>query len=160
MSEADFTSHCLKTDSDLEQYLELLRKVWSDDVGEAKLAKKLSAGALICPHSKSAGMETYVDRPSSDVSKHAHGCYADCFHDLFLHERISSNFHQPIFLRTLGNDWKTFTTRGVARSFSRPHCQAFQHSIRDFSLSPDKFLFRSNVRANLNAFDNNHQQRR
>jgi predicted acetyltransferase len=41
LREADFTSHNLKTDSDIEQYLELLRKVWSDDVGVAKLAKKL-----------------------------------------------------------------------------------------------------------------------
>lgn len=41
LREADFTSHRLKTDGDIEQYLELLRKVWSDEVGVDKLAKKL-----------------------------------------------------------------------------------------------------------------------
>lgn len=41
MSDADFTVHRLQIDSDVEQYLELIRKIWSDEVGVDRLAKKL-----------------------------------------------------------------------------------------------------------------------
>jgi predicted acetyltransferase len=41
LSGAGFTVQRLETDRDVEQYLELVRKVWSDEVGVDKLAKKL-----------------------------------------------------------------------------------------------------------------------
>jgi predicted acetyltransferase len=41
LSTSDFTVHRLQTDSDVEQYLELLRKIWSKDDGVERLAKKL-----------------------------------------------------------------------------------------------------------------------
>lgn len=41
MKEADFEVCRLETDRDVEEYLELIRKVWSEETGVDKLAKKL-----------------------------------------------------------------------------------------------------------------------
>lgn len=41
MNRADLTPKYLKTAEDIEQYLELIRKVWGEELGIDKLAKKL-----------------------------------------------------------------------------------------------------------------------
>lgn len=41
MNEADLAPTHLKTDEDVEEYLELIREIWGKDAGVDKLAKKL-----------------------------------------------------------------------------------------------------------------------